>query len=91
MSVQNVLERMSRGSEVVKPIWLLMMMWTVPPVVATGLGQARVSWFTPWPPAAALCTSTGSTLFALGVATAVHTGTHRAFHHGVHDFQVRMG
>ncbi len=23
----------SRGSEVVKPIWLLMTMWTVPPVV----------------------------------------------------------
>ena len=32
MSVQNTEERMSRGSEVVKPIWLLMMMCTVPPV-----------------------------------------------------------
>ena len=32
LSVQNTLERISRGSEVVKPIWLLMMMCTVPPV-----------------------------------------------------------
>ncbi len=33
MSVQYRVERVSRGSEVVKPIWLLMMMCTVPPVV----------------------------------------------------------
>ena len=32
ISVQNTEERISRGSEVVKPIWLLMMMCTVPPV-----------------------------------------------------------
>ena len=32
MSVQYKLERKSRGSEVVKPIWLLITMWIVPPV-----------------------------------------------------------
>ncbi|MDT4844558.1 hypothetical protein FQZ97_785240 [compost metagenome] len=33
MSVQYSVERRSRGSEVVKPIWLLMIRCTVPPVV----------------------------------------------------------
>ena len=31
-SVQYSVERASRVSEVVKPIWLLTMTWTVPPV-----------------------------------------------------------
>ena len=31
-SVQYSVERLSRGSEVVKPIWLLSTMCTVPPV-----------------------------------------------------------
>jgi len=31
-SEQYQVERRSRGSLVVKPIWLLMTMWTVPPV-----------------------------------------------------------
>ena len=31
-SVQYSVERLSRGSLVVKPIWLLMTRWTVPPV-----------------------------------------------------------
>jgi hypothetical protein len=31
-SEQYSVERESRGSEVVKPIWLLMTMWSVPPV-----------------------------------------------------------
>ena len=32
-SVQYSVERVSRGSDVVKPIWLLTTMWTVPPVL----------------------------------------------------------
>ncbi len=32
MSVQYSVPRVSRGSDVVKPIWLLMTMWIVPPV-----------------------------------------------------------
>ena len=70
MSVQNTLERMSRGSEVVKPIWLLMMICTVPPVEYPRVcANAKVSWFTPWPPnAASPCTNTGSTCEPCGSA-----------------------
>jgi hypothetical protein len=87
-----VVERKSRGSLVVKPIWLLMTMCTVPPVLVTArlrhAGEGLLHH--------ALATEGGVAMHQhrqhLGadlVAATVLTSAHAALHHRVDDLQVR--
>ena len=90
-SVQYSVERLSRGSLVVKPIWLLMTMCTVPPVrVAARLRQRQRFLFDALAGKGGIAVHQhGQHLFAMRVVAAVHAGAHRAFDHRVDDFQVR--